>query len=382
MAIEIKMPKLGQTTDDVRIVRWLIGPGDAVKKGDPICEVETDKTTMELESFASGTVVSLIAGAGDTVLAGEVIATLGGRDEKAGDPPARAAETLRREEPERAAGRSSPRASPMVQRLAEKRGIDIARVRGTGPGGIVTLKDLDAPGGPAGDGSYEDAASEEGLLSEQQRRVAQIVTLSKSRVPHYYLHATVYCEGLLRARGEVEKRVPRAVSIDAFFVRALGVALTRHPRLNASFSESKLAIRRTVGISVAVAVGEDLFTPVIQRPDVKSIVEIDGELRALVDRAKAHGLRGEDLADGSFTLSNLGMFPIDSFEAIINPPQIGTLAVGTVKNIVAVEDGAAIRVRPACVVTASYDHRAVNGAQGAAFLAEIKSIIETELGGL
>jgi pyruvate dehydrogenase E2 component (dihydrolipoamide acetyltransferase) len=351
MAIEIKMPKLGQTTDEVHLVRWHVKEGDTVAKGQPLCEAENDKTTMDVESYAPGTVLRLAVEPDSVITAGTVIAVLG------------------------VPGAAPPgvRATRLVQNIARKRGVDLGQVRGTGARGLVTKRDVETylEGGA---GAVAAAG-----LSERQIALGRNLQASKSRIPHYYLKTNLDCERLLAWRQDNLLPDGGRVSIDALLASACARALARHPGVNSFFRDDGLQPNPGVHLGVAVSAGPELYVPVIRDADRRDVREIDRELRFLAAKARSGRLEAREERGGTFTLTNLGMYPVEEFGAIINPPQVAILAFGRIGRRLEVDDDGAMRVRRACTVTGSFDHRAVNGAQGAAFLAELKKIVEEEL---
>jgi pyruvate dehydrogenase E2 component (dihydrolipoamide acetyltransferase) len=420
MAVEIPMPRLSQTTDEVKLLRWLVKPGDPVSKGQALCEVENDKTTMEVESFAAGTVLRLQGEPESMISAGTVIAVLGEAGEKveaggAGAGPA-SAPVSRAEAPASAAAAAgaaaagtparapagisaSPegvRATPLVRNLARKHGVDLARVRGTGARGLITREDLDAylRGGEAAPAAQPAATaappirpvapaapgrSSEVSLSAHQQAVARAVSAAKSQVPHYYLVVPVDAGRLQAWRGANLRADGGKVAVDAVLAWACARALVRHPKLNGTFRDGRLQLYSQANVGVAVAAGEELHVPVIRRANGKDIREIDRELDLLSAKARSGALAGQEIAEGTFTISNLGMYPVESFTAVLNAPQVALVAAGRIAPEVTADAQGAIRVRPVLRLSGSFDHRAVNGAQGAAFLAEIKRILEEEL---
>jgi len=408
MAVEIPMPRLSQTTDEVRLIRWLVKEGDGVRKGQALCEVENDKTTMEVESFAAGTVLRL-AGQPDSVIsAGTVIAVLGEPGERvpaasgaAGPAVPAAAGGAGRPPPagpaESAASAPSParpsavppagaeplapgaRATPLVRNLARKHGVDLAQVRGTGARGLITREDLEDWLRDRAAGAGGAAMPSSIPLSAHQKAVARAVTAAKTQVPHYYLKTRVFADRLLAWRAANRRADGGAVAIDALLVWACARALLRHPRLNGTFAGQRILASPQANIGVAVAAGEELHVPVIRRAESKDIREIDRELASLAARAQAGRLGLDELAGGTFTLTNLGMYPVEEFAAVLNAPQLAIVAAGRIRKELAVAEDESLRVRAVLTLTGSFDHRAVNGAQGAAFLAEIKRILEEEL---
>jgi pyruvate dehydrogenase E2 component (dihydrolipoamide acetyltransferase) len=401
MSVEIPMPRLSQTTDEVKLIRWLVAVGDPVAKGQALCEVENDKTTMEVESFAAGTVLRLAGEPESMISAGTVIAVLGEAGERVAAAPAAAArpEAGERVAPTSPAPAASPAAAPapaagapraataadvlatpLVRNLARKQGVDLSRVRGSGARGLITRADLEAYVRAQAAGATAAAgAVVEVPLSAHQRAVARAVTAAKTQVPHYYLKARVGADRL-RAWREANRRGDgQKMAVDAILAWACARALLRHPRLNGIFREDRLLLQPQVNVAVAVTAGEELHVPVIHGAEAKSIHEIDRELAILAGKARAGGLAGSEVTGGSFTITNLGMYPVEEFAAVLNAPQLAILAAGRIGREIAVAEDGSFRPRSALTLTGSFDHRGVNGAQGAAFLAEIKRILEEDL---
>lgn len=400
MASEIVMPPLSQTTDEVKLVGWLVNEGDVIAKGDPVCEVETDKVNMEVESFASGTVLKILAEPDSDVRVGTVIAVIGEAGEEVSaklTPVAQAIAADRGIEAKGVvgtgiggsirgkdlSGESRPtvpdgKATRMVRHMASKRGIDLANVKGTGPGGLITKDDLSrhktgGPVQPRSEGKGKVA------LTGNQMAVALNLSRSKREIPHYYLKTTVFMEHLNEYRAGHPLPDGSRVSVTALLVKAAALALSRHPRINSYFKENNVHFYESAGIAVAVSAGDELYVPVVRDAAGKEIREIDKEIKWLAAKARNGKLEPEDLKRGTFTVSNLGMYPIDEFSAIISPNQAGILAVGKTEKKMVVGDDDAVRIRSGLTITASFDHRVVNGLQGAGFLTTLKAIIEKEL---
>ncbi|MGA2764041.1 MAG: dihydrolipoamide acetyltransferase family protein [Spirochaetia bacterium] len=371
MAKEIRMPKLAQTSEEVRLLRWHVKVGDSVKKGDPLCEVENDKTTMDLESFADGIVLRLLAAPESEVTAGTVIALIG----EPGEETAEVTEVTPRQPTEPA------RATRMVRNLAQKRGIDLAAVRGTGPAGLVTRKDLEAVGAEKAPTAPPAPPVEETAipLSDQQLQLGRLMTEGKARIPHYYLESMILCDRLLDLREKRRSRDGDKLAVDSFFIFAAASVLSRMPRINSSFRKGSLRSSSQVNIAFAASVHDELRAPVVRAADRKNLEEIDQEVKWLTAKARNNKLEREDISAATFTISNLGMYLIDSFQAIITPPQVAVLAIARIRRIMDIDNNSSFRLRPACTVWGSFDHRAVNGAQGAEFLQALKRFIEEEI---
>ena len=380
MAVEIKMPQLSQTTDEVRLINWLVQEGDTVQKGDPLCEVETDKVTMAVESFESGTVLKLVAEPDTVINAGAVIAVLGERGEQVPEVAPQHAEVVSQDE---------VHATRLVRNIAQKRHIDLNRIRGTGPRGIITKSDLELftasrdaeaagkaaqpeAGGPAPAAPQGDVVA----LTPHQRAVAHSLTRSSMEAPHFYLKTDLICDRIVAWREEHRKPDGKRAAVDSFFVYAVSRVLQEMPRLNGFYKKDSIVPHSSVDINVAIAAGDELYAPLLCDMHRKSIEEIDADLRSLARKTREKRLEREDMRPGSFTVTNLGMFPVDEFGAIINPPQSGILSIGRMRRALVVGPDDAMVIRTLCTMTGSFDHRIVNGVQGAAFMQRIREILE------
>ncbi len=417
MAKNITMPKLSQTTEIVELMRWLVQPGDEVKKGDPLCEIESDKTTMEVESFASGTVLKLIGEPETEITAGTVIAIIGEKGEKveeeqsAGTTPAGsgtpgvtnvAAETA----PHKTAGTSKQGgrrgitrktrddrgvlATPLVRNLVRKYNVDLAEIQGTGAKGLITKKDVEAylrsakpEREEAKKGERKQAAAGSAgvrALSGQQQLVARRLSMSTANIPHYYLKTSVGMDALLEWRDAHPDKEGKKYSMTALLMAACSKALGDYPRFNSWYQDDTLIIHPGRSIGFALSLGDNLYVPIVRDVQDKNIKELNTEVRRLTTKIQTGSISTEDFTDGTFTITNLGMFSVDEFNAIINPPQTAILAFARTKKILAVEeDSNRMSIQRTCTVTGSFDHRVINGAQGAAFMGKIKEIIEQEL---
>jgi pyruvate dehydrogenase E2 component (dihydrolipoamide acetyltransferase) len=425
MAKEIVMPPLSQTTDQVKLLEWLVGEGDEVNKGDPLCEVETDKVTMEVESFTAGTVLKIVAQPQEDVTVGNIIAYVGTPGEEVPDIPAGQGEAKGKSETP--AGDVSPlarkiaenegielsriqgtgpagrvlkkdveqhmagdgvnqpppagkKATLIVRNLAKKSGIDLGQVQGTGPGGLITRDDLAAFSEPKAVAVTGASTEIQGELTDNQRAVGELLTMSKTHIPHFYLKATVVMDRLTTYREAMKNPDGSKLSVTAILTYCLGRALARHRRLNGYFAEGKLIHRDEINIAIAVASGDDLYVPVVRNADKKNISEIHLELAALTAKVKGGTLVREDVRGATFTISNLGMFPVDEFVAIISPKQSGILAVGKSEKRLFIDKNNAMNIKTAAILTGSFDHRIAGGATAAEFMGTIKTIIEDEIG--
>ena len=439
---EITMPRLSDTMEEGTLATWLKQPGDQVHRGDVLAEIETDKATMELESFEEGVLERLLVQEGDTVPIGQPIAIVGSGDGAAAAPAAPSpAETASRIEtapeveapapppaaapappppaetpPAAAAAPAAPpaagpvKASPMARAIARDLGIDLATVTGSGPGGRVVKADVEALA--AGDGGRAAPAAqappapsapapapasapapapapasaaaddvEEIPLTSMRRTVARRLVESMQSAPHFYLTIQVDVDALLELRGELNRRLADEgvkLSVNDLLVKACAVTLRAHPDINASWAGDKILRHRRIHVGIAVAVEGGLIVPVVRDTDQKSVSQIAREAKALAERARAGRLRPDEFTGGTFTVSNLGMFGIDQFTAVINPPEAAILAVGTTSPEPVVRDGR-LATRQRMKLTMSIDHRAVDGATGAQFLADLKRVLEEPL---
>ena len=389
MAVEIKMPNLSQTTDEVKLLRWLVKEGDKVKKGDILCEVETDKVNMEVESFADGLVLKLDGKPGQQLKTGSVIAVLGEKGETLSLSPVSKEENFEEEESSEGKDKkednkitekalSKIRATRLVQVLAEKKDVDLSDVKGTGPRGTITKKDLDdyIDNKEIEDKSYKNTIDDSDFwsLTPNQQAVSANLYKSKTSIPHYYLKMEVLADILIKTRNAVKGG--KKISMYSYFIYYSAKALERFPRLNGYFKDNKIYKNTGINIGFAVASDDELYVPVIKDADKKQLNEIDKEVKWLAAKAQNKKLEPEDISGGTFTISNLGIYPIDEFYGVINYPQAVLLAVGQIKKVLKIADDNTMSIRNAFNITGSFDHRIANGAQAASFLTEIKRLLE------
>lgn len=389
MPIDITMPSIGPNAAAGQLSRWLVTEGQHVKSGEPIAEIESEKATMEVEAERDGVIARILVAAGNaSVAAGDVIAVL-----------SQPGEVLQPRVTERAPLRIDSRrikASPIARRLARERKVDLTSLRGTGPGGRIVKADVEAiahvsppgppamtvaapatPTAPATDVSHEPPHSVE-PLSAMRKTIARRLGESKRTVPHFYVTVDVNVEELLRLRAEVNASQPRKVSVNDFLIKALGCALDRTPAANVRYGEDALLRYTRADISVAVATPAGLFTPVVRDVASKSVPTIAAEMHELADRARAGKLASHEYQGGSASLSNLGMYGVRQFDAVINPPQASILAIGAAeKRAVVIDDQ--LRIATRMSVTGSFDHRAIDGAVGAQLLTCFKQLVERPL---
>ena len=392
MATEVVMPQMGYDMAEGTVVRWLKQEGEEVRRGEAIAEIETDKATVEMEAEASGLLRRIVVSQGNTVPVGQVIAYIGAADEALPDVPSTEAPAAKPKEgsspsapaPPKTAKEAAggPKVSPVARRIADEQGIDVAQVQGTGPGGRITKEDVlaFAKGAPA-----EAAAPAPSAPGEVQRieltRMAQAIARhthqAKQDIPHYYVSASVDMSRAMDARKQLNADPDSElhVSVNDVIIKACAVALGKFPVFNSVFKEDHLEVAPHINIGIAIALPEGLIVPALLECERKSLAEIAKESKDLGERTRAGKLRQEEYTGGTFSISNLGMFDVDSFSAIINAPQNAVLAVGAVRQQPVVRDGQIV-VGEMMQATLSADHRVTNGADAARFLGEIKRLLE------
>ncbi|CAN5226610.1 pyruvate dehydrogenase complex dihydrolipoamide acetyltransferase [soil metagenome] len=441
MAINIQMPALSPTMEEGTLAKWLVKEGDTVKSGDLLAEIETDKATMEFEAIDEGTVTKIMVAEGtEGVKVGAIIAILQGADEEAGSADAEAAPTptpapapvAAKADPapakvEAAApkadavpakpvstsapadnspagstsadGEDRVKASPLARRLAQSQGIDLSSLSGSGPNGRIVKADLEgaasapvakatpAPEAPAASAMPVAAVAPEGIpsesvkLSSMRKTIAKRLTESKQTVPHFYLTLDCNLDKLLKLRGELNKGLDARgikLSVNDFLIKALGVALEQVPDANVQFAGDTLIKFKRSDVSMAVAIPGGLITPVITDVVDKPLSKIATEAKDLAARARDGKLQPQEYQGGTASISNLGMFGIKQFDAVINPPQGMILAVGTGDKRPHIVDGA-IAIATVMTATGSFDHRAIDGAVGARLMQAFQGLIENPL---
>jgi pyruvate dehydrogenase E2 component (dihydrolipoamide acetyltransferase) len=412
MAIAIQLPALSPTMTEGRITKWLKKEGDKVTSGTAIAECETDKSNLEIEATDDGTILKILVPAGSATPIGSTIAWLGKPGEAipetapAAAPvavapapaakPAPAAAPVAASKPVAApapAPVAAPvagerlRASPLARKMAETQGIALEGVRGSGPNGRVVKRDIEealsAPKAKAGGAPIFRATPGVRLppeslpVTSMRKVIAQRLTEVKPGVPHFYLTVDLEMDQALALREEAKSQELK-VSVNDIIIKATAMAVRRFPRINQVFAGETIQQLRTVDVGVAVAIEDGLITPIIKDADQKGLAEIATEVRELAERAKKKALKPDEYTGGSITVSNLGMFGIDSFIAVINPPQAAILAVGKVEPKCVVRNNAMV-IRQMMSVTLSGDHRVIDGAVGAQFLQELRSLLEHPL---
>ena len=429
MPVDVTMPKLSDTMEEGKILKWLKHPGDHVAIGEIIAEVETDKANMELEAYDEGTLAEVRVPEGESAPVGAVIAVLaapgdgvaarpgagagkaaaaaekaapsarapasapGGAAAKAeaGREPFRPTVVRRPEPVESRGAAASVKASPLARRIAQEHGLDLAQVTGTGPGGRIVQKDVEAalaarggpppaPAKPAAPAEARPAAESRVELSRIRRTTAKRMGESKREIPHFYASTEIAMdeaarlkEALAALEGEYE-----GLTYTHVVLKAVGLALTRVPELNASYDGDAMVLHEAVNVGVATAVDDGLVVPVVRHCDREPLAAIVRQARGLLERARSGRFASDDLTGATFTLSNLGMLPVTEFAAVINPPQAAILAVGTIRETPVVREGQIVPGRR-MTVTVSCDHRIIDGMLAGRFLRELKGLLENPL---
>jgi pyruvate dehydrogenase E2 component (dihydrolipoyllysine-residue acetyltransferase) len=369
VAVEIVMPRLSDSMEEGTVARWLVEEGAQVARGQPLVEIDTDKATMEYESESEGTLLQILVAEGESAAIGTPIARIGSPSEAAGDgqPAAPAPAAAPSPPPASALAPRGPRAnaSPIAKRLAQEHGVDLTRLEGTGQGGMITKEDVErAIGGDA-----------TGTAPEPLTRVQQAVArhmAEAATVPTFAVEVEVD----MTACAELRRSLDPQPSFNDLVVRACALALREHPRVNAAFGEQGFRYAAEVNVGIAVAAEDALLVPVISGADEKTVSDIQRESRELAEKARAGKLTPAELDGGTFTVSNLGMYGIRRFEALLNTPQAAILAVGAVEPRSAVGADGELVARPLMSATLVCDHRILYGADAAVFLARVRALLE------
>lgn len=416
MAIKIEMPKLSDTMEEGVIATWNVNEGDSVSAGDIIAEVETDKATMDVEVFDAGTILKIVPGEGDAVPLGGLIAIIGEAGEDISSlldnnsdsattdsAPVTEDDKVTKTEEAVAAptavlapsvGDGRIKASPLAKKIAADKGIDLNSIAGSGPEGRIVKKDVETaqsatsstltrPGAPAPMASstaknFSSLASQEVKVSQMRKVIAKRLSASKFTNPHFYETIDIDMKAAIEARTQLKDKLDIKISFNDIVLKASAVALSRHQAINSSWMGDMIIEHGDVHIAIAVAIDEGLMTPVLRHVDQKGLVQISSETRELAGLARDRKLAPEQMEGSTFTISNLGMFGIEEFTAIINPPNACILAVGAIRDVPVVENGVVVPGKR-MKVTLSSDHRIVDGAKAAEFLNTLRSLIENPL---
>lgn len=389
MISRVVMPKLTDTMEEGVLVAWKKHEGDRVEAGEVIAEIETDKAVMDLEAFASGVLRKIVVREGETVPSGTLLGVIAEADEDitpalaeriaaapspggAAKPAAAAPAAAPTTAPPSSIEGTRPIASPRAKTLAAERGIDLSTVTGTGPGGLIVEEDI-LKAQPAVPPVMPHGTDRP--LSQMRKAIARAMVQSKAPVPHFYLTTEIDMEQAERFRNQFKESRQSHPSVTDLLIKATALALARHPEVNVSYAGD--VIRRYASIDIGVAVGmeEGLITPVIRNCGMKSLEAISGESRTLIEKAKQKRLQPSEYTGATFTISNLGMFDVENFIAVLVPPQAASLAVGAIRPVPVVTDGV-VRAGQRMKATLSCDHRALDGLIGAVFLKELKRVLE------
>ena len=433
MATDITMPRLSDSMEEGTILKWLVSEGDEVEKGQGIAEIETDKANMTYESDTAGTVIELVASEGDTLALGEVIARVGEAGEKpekkeepkeedsGEEEEPKAEEADKGEEPKQQPKKSSDngasaesdgrvKASPVAKRMAKELGVELGDIEGSGPGGRIIKSDVEAAAESGGTKTREKTEEAEAETSEDgggperepepepagdagpkgemqtieltrlQRTVSRRMAESKATAPDFQLNVDIDMSAAVELRSKLKEMTETAPSYNDMVVKACANALREFPRVNAAYRDGHFELYSRVNVGVAVAAQDTLVVPTIFDADKKSLGEISRTAREAIRKVRDGKITPPELSGGTFTVSNLGMYGIDSFSAVINPPQAAILAVGSLKKRAVVdEDSGRIVARDTMSATLVCDHRILYGADGAEFLARVRELLEKPL---
>lgn len=409
MAEVITMLALSPTMEEGTLVEWMKNEGDSVAEGEIIAEIETDKATMEMESFHDGTILKLLVSKGDAIPVGAPLAVVGAAgedisailsdlDSHASPEPPEDAPNASTTAPQKAESKSAPStaqdsgdrlmASPLAKRLAQDNGIDLGNINGSGPHGRVIKRDIEAAmsSGPTRARSSVPTPTAAGAvesipLSQMRKTIARRLREVWVETPHFFLTRSIEMGSAMAQRKLINQQLADAgvdvkISVNDLIVKACAVALARYPKMNVSFQGDHVLQYTDAHVGVAVAVDDGLITPTVKFANTKPLSQIATEIREMAGRAREKRLQPDEYTGGTFSVSNLGMFGIEEFTAIINPPQAGILACGAVAKVPHVDENGELTVSTRMKVTLSCDHRAVDGAVGAMFLQELTRLLE------
>ena len=423
MASDVLMPRLSDSMEEGTVLKWLVDVGGEVRRGQPLVEIETDKANMTYDADSDGVLIEVLAQEGDTLEVGQPIARIGAAGESAATPtedepqddaPAPdggADEPAEEPPPTRPQPVATPnggeriKASPVARRMAEELGVELARVEGSGPGGRVVKADVEAaagspatetakeqsaqpepppeePAAPApaaksADGAKGEVTTQE--LSRLQRTVARRMAESKATIPDFTLELDVDMTLCIELRERLKSQTEHPPSFNDMVVKAAALALRDHPRVNGAYRDGRFEAYSRINVGIAVAASDALVVPVVHDADEKSLGEISRQALRLIERVRDGEITPPEVSGGTFTVSNLGMFGIDRFTAIINPPQAAILTVGALRKKPAVDERGRVVARDLMSLTLSCDHRILYGADGARFLAQVRELLEQPL---
>ena len=404
------MLALSPTMEEGTISGWLKKEGDGIANGEAVCEVETDKATMEYEAIQEGTLLKIMVPKGASAVVGQTIAIVGEKGdaietlleeveketaarggaeaEAAGDAPESAGAQSAEEEPESPLAELEPedsedriKSSPLARKMAEEAGVPVSSIKGSGPGGRVVKRDVETAVSDRKAQPQKPAPADESKdriipVSPKRKVIAQRLSESKHSAPHYYLKMAVFAESMMKARQDLNAELGGKVSVNAFLMKFVAEAMKKHPVINSTWEGETIRQFGAIDIALAVAQDDGLVTPVVRDCGRKGIIEIDSDLSSLVERARGNKLTPGDYSNATFTISSLGSYGIEEFTAIINPPGSAILTVGVMRKVPVVTENNEIEIRNQMSLTLSCDHRVIDGARGAEFLRELKQTIE------
>src|SRR3954468_11387594 len=430
MATDVLMPRLSDSMEEGTVLKWIVQPGGEVKRGEPLVEIETDKANMTYEADTDGVLIEVLAQEGETLPIGQVIARIGAAGEEiadrrsqiaepepAAEEPEPAAEPASEPEPEPARerepapaaagdGNGRVKASPVARRMAREMGVELAALEGSGPGGRIVKADVEAaakggvqvqerpaeaapaqaeapetraprPETPAVDGAKGEVQIQE--LTRLQRTVSRRMAESKATAPEFQLHVEIDMSLAVELRSRLKEGTDPAPSFNDMVVKASAMALREYPRANGAYRDGQWELYSRVNVGIAVAAQEALVVPTVFDADQKSLGQIARDARELATKVRDGSITPPELSGGTFSVSNLGMYGIESFTAIINPPQAAILAVGALKKKAVVDDSGRVVARDMMGATLICDHRILYGADAAEFLARIRALLEQPL---
>lgn len=409
MAVDIVMPRLSDSMEEGTILTWFVSEGDEVKEGEPLVEVETDKASVTYESEQDGTILRIAAQVGDSVAVGALIATVGDPGETPAEPVA--APAARAPSPAAKSASSAPatprvpsagdggrvKASPLARRIAAELGVDLAGLTGSGPQGRVIRADVErtaasaastasavqapalAAANGAGDAGRAKGAASRMPLTRLQQTIARRMAESRATVPDFELRCEVDMSQAVELRERLRESFERPPSYNDLLVKAAALALREFPRVNGAYRDGEFEQYERVNVGIAVAAEDALLVPTIFDADQRSLTDIAQTTRALAARVRDGSITPAELSGGTFSISNLGMFGIDSFSAVVNPPQAAILAVGSLRLRPVADESGGVVARPTIHLTLACDHRILYGADGARFLARLRELLEHPL---
>jgi len=410
MAETINMPKLGFDMAEGTLVRWVKKTGETITKGDILAEIETDKATVEVESPASGTIrvllveegavipvnspIAIVGSPDEPVEAPVVLGTKTGNIESAPTPSTSPAEEHRTVSSQHGEGSDLLKASPLAKRIARENKVDLSSIKGSGPGGRIVRRDIEmiltagatsevpvpSSSAPTQEKPVKLANDQVVKFTRLRQAIARRMTTAKTSIPHFYVTHEYKMDNLMNLREQLNKVQPEGekVSVNDFIIKAVSLTLNQYPNLNSSLEDNGMILHAQVNVGVAVAVEGGLLTVVCREADRKPLTQIAKEVRSMAARARENKVRPEEIEGSTFSISNLGMFDVENFSAIINPPESAILAVGTVREVPVVEAGqikASLRMK----ATVSVDHRLSDGAEAAKFMQTLAVFLEEPL---